>query len=319
MAHQTDRLILRHLSTRHWVSTKSELIAAGISGRSIERRIRSSVLHSFGHGVVGIEDPSEPARQQLAVALLMHPSGALSHQTAANLHALPHHRGNRSQTAVHLVIPHASTRAAAEFRTHQTRHLPESDLTVADTFRITTVERTLCDLATVSSLHRLIWLFEWALKERVTDRARLQACARALNRRGRTGTVKRREALDSIVEDHPIELSELERLFLALVSTIGLEGLELQFQPPWYDGVRGIVDFALPRLKIIIEVDGRRWHSLTQDQRRDRDRDRRARASGWSVLRFGWDEITTRPDEVIADLLTAIALAERLAAEPSPH
>ncbi|MEZ5225465.1 MAG: DUF559 domain-containing protein [Acidimicrobiales bacterium] len=310
MAHHVDRLIMKYLAAHQWLATYDALVACGVSRRAVERRVAIGLLDNFGHGVVGIPMTSDSVAQQQVLALLLHPSGVLSHQTAARLHELPVDRNGDPPGPVHVTIPHGGSRVTADVIVHQTLHLPRVDTIERDPLRLTSIERTLCDLAAFFGSARLRWLIEWAVKEQLVDLTSLRACARALNRRGRKGTVRRREVLDLLANDEPLNLSELEVRFLELAVQLGILGLEVQFQPPWYDGRTGIVDFALPHLRIIIEVDGRRWHSLTQDLRRDRDRDRVARANGWTVLRYGWDELTTRPGDVAADLLAAIAQAE---------
>lgn len=319
MAHHIDQIILRHLAQHHWLAQKSELVALGVSPRSVERRVASGVLTAFGNGVVGIANQSDPPHQAMALGLAMHPAGALSHFTACDLEQIPARERRpgtsiRIELPIDLVIPHASSRVATSLRIHQSRSLPAVDIAEKDGWRRTTVERTVCDLAPIVSLAKLSWLIEWVIKEGLADRGSIQACARSLNRQGRPGTVKRRMALTNLLDDEPLDLSELERRFLALAATLGIQGLEFQFQPPWYDGIKGIIDFAIPHLMIIIEVDGRRWHSLTQDQRRDRERDRVGRTNGWLILRYGWDELLHRPEEVAADLLAAIDREIRIAA-----
>lgn len=99
---------------------------------------------------------------------------------------------------------------------------------------------------------------------------------------------------------------------MALLREAGLGGWVSQYQPPWYDGVRGIVDLAWPRLGLVVELDGRRWHATTQAQADDRRRDRAATAHGWLVLRFGWQEVVHRPATVVDEcrsVLTARAEA----------
>ena len=50
------------------------------------------------------------------------------------------------------------------------------------------------------------------------------------------------------------------------------------------------VDFALPLMFVVIEVDGRYWH---RDKTRDLRKERFLRKYGWHVIRFHEDEITT--------------------------
>jgi very-short-patch-repair endonuclease len=51
------------------------------------------------------------------------------------------------------------------------------------------------------------------------------------------------------------------------------------------------LDLALPQRQIAIEADGRYWHSTPRQREHDARRDAVLRAAGWTVLRFGEDEI----------------------------
>jgi hypothetical protein len=61
----------------------------------------------------------------------------------------------------------------------------------------------------------------------------------------------------------------------------------------------GRVDFAYPELGLLIEVDGRRYHTAKLDLEADRIRDNRLMAARWRVLRISWKQLVSRPDEVV--------------------
>ena len=67
------------------------------------------------------------------------------------------------------------------------------------------------------------------------------------------------------------------------------------------------IDFAHVGLRIAIEVDGRAFHSDRRSFERDRWRQNALMVGGWLVLRFTWEQITERPDEVIATIHAAVA------------
>jgi len=67
------------------------------------------------------------------------------------------------------------------------------------------------------------------------------------------------------------------------------------------------IDFALEDLRIAIEVDGRAFHSDRRSFERDRERQNLLSLDGWLILRFTWEQITERPQEVIAAVRTAVA------------
>lgn len=62
--------------------------------------------------------------------------------------------------------------------------------------------------------------------------------------------------------------------------------------------------------KLILECDGRQYHSSAEDYHRDRDRDRKALIGGYIVMRFTYDDIIYGWAESLADI-RAITLARR--------
>jgi len=62
-----------------------------------------------------------------------------------------------------------------------------------------------------------------------------------------------------------------------------------------------IADFALPDRKIIIEVDGERWHGEKKKIRKDKFRDYMLKRDGWTIIRIKEKEITK-----LTELLSSI-------------
>jgi very-short-patch-repair endonuclease len=65
--------------------------------------------------------------------------------------------------------------------------------------------------------------------------------------------------------------------------------------------------------KIVVELDGQQFHGPERFQA-DRTRDQRLAAAGYVVLRFTWDDLINRPDDVIERLSRTMAQRARLAA-----
>lgn len=71
------------------------------------------------------------------------------------------------------------------------------------------------------------------------------------------------------------------------------------------------IDFAEPRLRIAIEVDGRAYHSDRRAFEHDRKRQNMLALRGWIILRFTWERIVEDPEGVIAEVVRAIAIASQ--------
>jgi very-short-patch-repair endonuclease len=66
------------------------------------------------------------------------------------------------------------------------------------------------------------------------------------------------------------------------------------------------VDFLWPDEKLIVEVDGYRYHSHRAAFEADRQRDARLVAAGFRVIRVTWRQLTEQPLAVIATIAAAL-------------
>ena len=57
---------------------------------------------------------------------------------------------------------------------------------------------------------------------------------------------------------------------------------------------RCMTDFGHPVYKIDFEADGKKWHDVLKDERRDNF----MRSRGWFVVRFSYNRMVTHPDQV---------------------
>ena len=64
------------------------------------------------------------------------------------------------------------------------------------------------------------------------------------------------------------------------------------------------VDAYLPTWELVVEADGRRWHTRASDFEKDRARDNRLQAAGYKVCRFTYRDLTDDPNDCIQTLLS---------------
>lgn len=99
--------------------------------------------------------------------------------------------------------------------------------------------------------------------------------------------------------------SEAERTMAGLLRGAGLTGWEANLD---LEGV-GVLDFAFVAQRIAIEIDGRAWHSAGDRFQSDRRRQNRLVLLGWTVLRFTWEDLVERSEEVIQQVRIALGAA----------
>jgi len=98
--------------------------------------------------------------------------------------------------------------------------------------------------------------------------------------------------------------SELERLFLALVHDAGLPAPQVNSR------VAGLeVDICWPEWRLVVELDGRAYHSSPRSFEADRIRDARLQRAGFRVLRVTYRRLIDAPARVLDDIRALAALA----------
>jgi hypothetical protein len=283
---------------QHGVVARWQLEKLGVGKGSIERRVRMGRLHRLHRGVyaVGHRVLSREARWMAAV-LACGPGAVLSHRSAAALWGVR----NPSSRAIEVTTPRKS-RSRGGIQRHFAV-LPADEVTTEYGIPVTTVPRTLFDLAAVSSAD----VVEHALREseyrRLHDRLSLPDLLARYP--GRQGSPTVRESLRRR-RDLPTgrARSWLELEFLPFLRRNGLPRPRLNV---WLEvGGRSIqVDCLWPG-DVVVELDGFAAHGTRIAFREDRARDRRLRVAGYGVTRIAPEQLEEEPDEIAADLRALI-------------
>ncbi len=102
--------------------------------------------------------------------------------------------------------------------------------------------------------------------------------------------------------------AESERVLARLMKAAGLRGWVFNKEIRSASGKHlAVSDCLHPDLKLVIEVDGRAWHSKADRFQRDRTRQNNLVLAGYTVLRFTWHDLTNRPGYVTDTIRTEAA------------
>jgi hypothetical protein len=235
-----------------------------------------------GHTAIGI-------RGRLIAALLYAgPDAALSHQTAAYIHKLT----PTQPSHLHVTTPR-------DRKSLPTVAVHRAAITIVqqDGYRVTTVERTLLDLAGTLPSDDL----RRALAE--ADFRRLLHPARLLTElgRGRNGSKTLRAALLTHLPELAGANEGVEQAFLLLCERAGIPIPEVNV---YVEGFK--VDCLWRPARVFIELDSRLAHGQAASVERDHHRDLVLRRAGYAVRRYTWQQVTHEPDAVITDLRAAL-------------
>jgi very-short-patch-repair endonuclease len=277
---------------QHGVVTRDELLRAGISASGIDRRLRKGLLIAEFRGVfrVGHRAPSLEARY-LAAVRACGPGALLSGRAAGHLLGLL----KGSAPAPEVTAP--TQRRVAGVRTRRCRTGDPRDATSFRGIPVTTVPRTLVDLAAVLAPDELARACHEAGVRHRTTPAHVDVVLAP--RPNCPGAANLRRVLHGEIH---VTLSKLERAFLALLRA---EGLPLPETNGRAGGRR--VDCRWPEHRLTVELDSYRYHNTRHAWERDRRREREAYARGDQFRRYTYKDVVENPTRMLAELRELLA------------
>ena len=224
----------------------------------------------------------------MAAVLAYGPHAVLSHWSAA-----AHWGIGAARVKYDVTTPH-SKRSRKTIRAHAARLHPE-DRTVHDGIPITSVERTILDLAATLTKDQITYLIEEADRRQRLD---INGLDRVIARRRRAAGVARLNAVLATYRGTADTRSKLERQFRRLIAKAGLP------EPQFNVVVAGItVDVFWPHWKLVVELDSEGYHKNPRAFETDRIRDATVQKLDLRVLRVTGDRMGNAPNEVLEDVL----------------
>jgi len=254
--------------------------------------VQAGELHPKYPGVYAFGRPDlSPNGHRMAAVLACGPGAVLSHASAAS------HHGIRKSASAYFDI---SIPAGRPLRCHKgirchRANLASQDITEVDGIPVTSIARTLLDLATRSgdaSVEKAA--NEAAILDLFDKRAMANLLARSKGRRGVRRLRRVLEHGDLSGEDVP--KSGLERRYAELLANRGLPKPGINRWILLGDEYHE-VDFLWHAEKVVIEVDSNRYHQTGWKLRRDANRDALLTAHGYLHDRVPEDLLLQRPFE----------------------
>jgi hypothetical protein len=238
------------------------------------------------------------------------PGAVVSHHSAALIHGLDLF-GRGADATVVLTRPPESTSSRTGrpgVRFHAAA-LPAGHVVVRGGMPVTSVARTVVDLARTSSFLAGVVVADSALRTGQTARAELQSVITACAHWPGLRAARRVAAFC----DHGSE-SVLESIGRVALRDQGLPPPELQVWVGDETEVIGRADFLWRAQRTIAEADGAIKYADPSRAKAQLERDARLRAAGFEVVHFTWQEITQTPSQVAASIRSAFRRASVLSA-----
>jgi very-short-patch-repair endonuclease len=236
-----------------------QLLSAGLGRGAVAHRVRARSMQRLHRTVylLGAAPPTLMGRTR-AAAMACGAGAVVSHRSAAEMFGLlPESKGD-----VDVTVAGRNFAARSGIRRHRVARLPRHEVTKMRGIPMTTVARTIADLAATEPERVVVAAFQEALyREIVTERPLAAIIAREPRRRGAA-------VIRALIEDPRMTRSEKERALLRLIDAAQLP------RPLTNVRVHGyLIDAFWPEEGLAVEFDGRRAHDhrLAFDSNRKRD------------------------------------------------
>lgn len=278
-----------------------QLLELGFQAREVQKR---RGLYRHYRGVYSIVPPSMLSfkGRYIAAVFACGDAAALSHRSAADLHGL---RAS-SRGGIDVIVAGRTARRHKGIDLHRSVTLTPADITIVEAIPVTTVARTLLDLAAVVRRRAV---------ERALDQAEILELfdLNALNDQlDRNPHHPGAPTLKAVLEQHTagttVTWSHLEELCLEVTRTANVQPPEVNAWVDPGDGEPPVrADFVWRAQQVTVEADGFGFHKTRQAFERDRRRDQRLIRVGWRPVRVTERQLKSERARIAAllvDLLT---------------
>ena len=285
---KADLAVAKLSRQQHGAWSRQQAIQRRMTPKMIRTRTTSGEWAILDHGVYGHIAATPTWERSVMAAVLAEPWAVASHRSAAVLHGLNGFRQGRPEVTVR---PGANARGqlaivhrGSDPRATKLRGIPAVSL-----------DQVFIDLAQVISEPRL----RRALASRADETPAILGAVRdryceLAPRGGRNLTALRATLLRFGAGDLPTRSVLEDRL----ASVLALPDIPpITWEAPFPGRCVGPqrVDALVEPWRLVVEGDGRAWHTRIEDFERDRRRDAKTAAAGFVTLRFTWHQLSIEP------------------------
>jgi very-short-patch-repair endonuclease len=298
---ELDRKLARITEAHYGVFTREQAVGLGFSESACDRRVAVGAWESVHRGVYRLGGSGRTFEQSVLAACLAAPGAHASHETAAILWNV-----RNTAPSLHIMVPAFRRVQLAGVAVHRARCLPEEDRKVRRGIPVTSLPRTIIDIAAELPRVELVSLLDHVLAKRRIPLALLATRLQVTGTKGRKGG----RLLAELIEERrgrkrPAD-SEPQRILQAALEARALKG-EYEYEILLPDGTSVFADVAFPEKRLIVEVDSYEHHSSLTDWARDQARNSALVAMGWRVLVVTTLELLENPQRVAARIGCALA------------
>lgn len=296
---EAEAAVSSYLARQYGVITVQQAHRAGLTDRMIQYRVDTGRWIRLANGVYAVASAPPNWQRNLAAALLLHPTVAVAGRSAAALHGFAGIRHGHPE----IIVPRTSNARSPLAKVYRSAFFHQVGKVRVAGFHVTSPAETVLTLAAQFPGHRIEAFVDDTIARRT---ATLQEYDDILDRieggRVRGSALIRKLVNERRSDAYQPPTSELERLSRRLTDQPGIPPVSHQ-HPVLGSAGPMIVDTFIDLWLIVLEVDGRNYHTRKADFERDRRRDNAAAALGYVTLRFTWQMLKSDFDYCVRTLL----------------
>lgn len=294
-----DRFLDEYAARQYGAFSRDQARRAGLTPKMIETRLASGAWLRLGPAVYALASAPPKWERQLAAALLTKREAIVAGRSAAHLHGFEGFNASRPV----IMIDRKENAVCPLARVIRSSRFESIGRVRKRGFVVTNEVETVMTLAKDLSKAQLATTVDWLLARRscsIDEFAQVVAMSD-----GVPGVARLRPIVGHRLPDaYQPPTSELERFMYPILDDPRVPQYTRQM-PISYMCLDATVDAYIPLWRLIVEGDGRRWHTREADFERDRARDNESLAHGIAVLRFTYQMLRDRPDDCLRTLLRA--------------
>ena len=276
---------------QHGIVARWQLVDSGLPTHIVEYRVRIGRLAPVHRGVYRATPLVGPLAREMAAVLACGSRSVVSHRSAAGLwEILP----SNPRRPVDIIVRGRRPSRIPGLQSRLGPGLASDEVTSKNDVPLTTVSRTLIDLAGVATFRDLERALARADQAGMLDRTALMSLMARCPRR--LGAPVLRALLFSGASPS-MTRSDAEYELLSLLRQAALPLPETNVKVEGFE-----VDLLWRAGRLIVEVDGFTFHSSRTAFERDRRRDATLNAAGYRVVRVTWQQIKRKPIPTVAML-----------------
>lgn len=277
---------------------RRQLLAAGVTRHMVATRLKSKSLTEAHNGVYIVGPNVDVPLGRETAALLAVDASVLSHLTAGAVYEVIRIAAGQP-IHVTVLIPKKSRPGIV---VHRSRTLTAADLTLHHGLPITSVARTLFDIAGILPAREVEWALDEALGRKIVTLGEIrELLARTKGRRAAA-------VLGALVESRTNNAGSRTKWERRAAGAFRAAGFPPFEQNVWYLGYQH--DFLWRRQRVALEIDGLQWHSTLSRMNRDDTKQKALERNGIDANRVTNADIDHRLIQVVALMAARLALRD---------